>query len=322
MPIQLDIYGSTVCRDLVRYLSKEEFEINRCIGDIPVSTLYEAPVLLNEEKLTEVPASRYDKKMLKIQAKRTAPRLLKKSHGEMLIIDLAAECMQRYQYGNTPFQSIAYLGSMDRYIEKICHENDKKDNNNTHYFPMDIEMDMEIVEQKYKTFIREIVRSEDNPNGYSAKNIVVIKSLFAEHYVENKNGILRSFGAEYRIKEKNEWLNRMYNILFQCVPECQVIMLPRFTHASENHLRGIGPLSYTNDTYEYLVQVLTALCGLNKINSINNLYQERSLSNKLYTRLLGATSINKIHDMKKQIHSLEKQVEKLQKQIDDLKKKI
>lgn len=41
MGVQIDIFGSTVCRDMIRYSDKNEFEVNRCIGGVPISTLYE-----------------------------------------------------------------------------------------------------------------------------------------------------------------------------------------------------------------------------------------------------------------------------------------
>ena len=39
--MQIDILGSCVCRDLFRYMPEELYSVERCMGNIPISTLYE-----------------------------------------------------------------------------------------------------------------------------------------------------------------------------------------------------------------------------------------------------------------------------------------
>lgn len=318
MGVQIDIFGSTVCRDMIRYSDKNEFEVNRCIGGVPISTLYERPVLLDEEELNRIPVSQYDKRMLKIQMKRNVVKLLKKSEADILVMDLTDECMKRYQYGKSIRQSVAYPDEMDGYISRLFQ---KQGESGGKYQPEDTDMGMELLEKKYKKFASEIILSDENPEGYPEENIVLIEAYYAEDYVGNNDGVTHVFDAKQKIKEKNAWLKQLYEIVQKSMPECQVIKLPMFTHASENHLRGIGPLSFTEETYIYLSQALGVLCGTFKQNSLDNLLLERGLKNKLYTRLLRCGSVNSIPGMKKQIKELEQQVASLQKQLNELKKK-
>ena len=41
MKVQIDVFGSYVARDAVRYMDPALYELNRCIGGVPVSTLFE-----------------------------------------------------------------------------------------------------------------------------------------------------------------------------------------------------------------------------------------------------------------------------------------
>lgn len=321
MGIQIDIFGSVVCRDMIRYFEEDEFTVNRCIGGVPVSTLYERPVPLDEEELNRIPVSQYDKRMLKIQMKRNAVKLLKKSEADILVIDLADEAMKRYQYGRNSRQSAVYPDEMEEYIGNLFPETNDPDNPEKKYLPMEADMDMEILEKKYRKFAWEITFSDENPQGYPEENIVLIETFYAEDYVGNADGASHSFGAEHKIKDRNAWLKQLYGIAERSMPECKIIKLPMFTHASENHLRGLGPLYYTEETYIYLSQALGVLYGTYKKNSLDNLFKERGLKNKLYTRLLRCGSVHSIPGMKKQIKDLEQQVASLQKQLNELKKK-
>ncbi len=321
MGIQIDIFGSTVCRDMIRYSEEDEFTVNRCIGGVPVSTLYERPITLDEEALKRIPVSQYDKRMLKIQMNRNVVKLLKKSEADILVMDLADEAMKRYQYGKSSRQSAAYPDEMEAYMGQLFPNSSDPDSPEKKYLPMDAEMDMEIIEKKYRKFAREITLSDENPQGYPEENIVLIETFYAEDYVGDADGVTHAFDSKRKVKERKAWLKQLYEILRKSMPECRIIKLPIFTHASENHLRGIGPLSYHEETYIYLSQALGVLCGTYKKNSLENLFKERGLKNQLYTRLLRCGSVHSIPGMKKQIADLEQKVAGLQKQINELKKK-
>ena len=321
MGIQIDIFGSVVCRDMIRYFEEDEFTVNRCIGGVPISTLYERPVPLDEEELKRIPVSQYDKRMLKIQMKRNVVKLLKKSEADILVMDLADEGMKRYQYGKNSRQSAAYPDEMEEYIGNLFPGSSDPDSTEKKYLPMEADVDMEILEKKYKKFVQEITLSDENPQGYPEENIVLIEALYAEDYVGNADGVTHVFDAKRKIKDRNAWLKQLYGIVEKSMPECKIVKLPMFTHASENHLRGLGPLSYTEETYSYLSQALGVLYGTYKRNSMDNLFKERGLKNKLYTRLLRCGSVNSIPGMKKQIKDLEQQVASIQKQLNELKKK-
>ncbi len=318
MEIQLDIFGSYVSRDVIRFVDTEVYKVNRCIGAVPISSLYEAPAKIDEDVLEQMPISQYEKRMFRIQSRRNAVNLLKKSEGKILILDLASECLNRCLIGENNNQSMAYVDGMEEYLENLLVNPEDQHIIET---VSPLEMDMKQIEKKYKKFAYDILKSKDNPTGYNERNIIVIEVYYAEKYVGTKDGILHSQPAEYQVHKVNAWLKKMYQLIYKNIPDCQVIKLPIFTYSTENHIRGKGPLCYTDATYQYIANVLGVLCGVQKLNSADNLYNEQGLKNKLFTRLLNASSINSIAGMKKDIAALKKQVEQLKKELAEMKKR-
>ena len=145
-----------------------------------------------------------------------------------------------------------------------------------------------------------------------------METYYAEKKVGNSDGILHPQPAEYKIREKNEFLRKLYQILYRYIPECHVVKLPIFTHSVETHLRGEHPLYYTEDTYIYLAKVLRTLFKELKVNTVENLYLERGFKNKLFTRVLNSSSINSIAGMKKEIAALQKQVKELSQKLEEI----
>ena len=146
-----------------------------------------------------------------------------------------------------------------------------------------------------------------------------VEAYCTEDYIANRDGVLHPHNAKYKVKEINEILKTLYELLYRYMPTCRVIKLPEFTHSSENHLRGPGPLSYTEATYEYLARCIEVYCGVNKINSVENLYGEQSLHNKLETRVINSGAVYKVPAMQKEIALLNAKIAELQAQIDTLK---
>ena len=58
--MQIDILGSCVCRDLFRYMPEELYSVERCIGNIPISTLYEKRVSLEKRGIDLSGLSKYN----------------------------------------------------------------------------------------------------------------------------------------------------------------------------------------------------------------------------------------------------------------------
>lgn len=316
MKVKVDVFGSFVSRDVMRYMQPDTYVLNRCIGGVPISNLFDMPLHIDENKLERINISQYDKRMMMIQLNRNAPSLLKKSDSSVLIMDLASECMNRIVFEEASNASVAYPSAMGKYLDSLFADVGvpfKK--------VSPLAMDIKAVEKKYKRFVSSIVKSETNPNGYSEDNIIVIEAYYTENYVGNRDAILHPHSAQYKVKEVNAMLKKFYMILYKYIPNCRVIKMPTFTHSTQNHIRGFGPLFYTDETYQYMADCVEVLCGISKKNSVENLYQERSLENQLYTRLLKCGAIYSIASMKKQIADLTEQVQALKTQIAGLIKK-
>lgn len=316
MKVQIDVFGSYVARDAVRYMDPALYELNRCIGGVPVSTLFEPEFSLPEEKLEGVRASQYDKRMLMLQLSRKVPALLKKSESKFLVLDLAAECMNRLVLGNESRTAVAYPEEMEDCIQSVFS-----------YLGTPVaqksllDLDSKVLNKKYRQFVQNLVKSQANPMGYEESSIIVIEAYCTEDYIGNRDGQLHPHNAKYKVKEINEILKTLYELVYRYMPTCRVIKLPIFTHSTENHLRGPGPLSYTEVTYEYLARCIEVYCGVNKINSVENLYGEQCLQNRLDTRLIKMYSLLNISAMKKEIAQLTVQVAELEEQVQSLMKK-
>ena len=313
MKVQIDVFGSYVARDAVRYMDPALYELNRCIGGVPVSTLFEPEFSLPEEKLEGVRASQYDKRMLMLQLSRKVPALLKKSESKFLVLDLAAECMNRLVLGNEAHTAVAYPEEMEDCIQSVFSG-----------IPAErkslLDLDSKVLNKKYRQFVQNLVKSQANPMGYEESNIIVIEAYCTEDYIANRGAMLLHHNAKYKVREINEILKTLYELIYRYMPTCRIIKLPEFTHSTENHLRGPGPLSYTEKTYQYLARCIEVYCGVNKNNSVENLYGEQSLQNKLETRLINSSAIYKIAGMQKEIALLTAKIAELQKQMEELKK--
>ena len=184
--MQIDILGSCVCRDLFRYMPEELYSVERCIGNIPISTLYEKRVSLEKRGIDLSGLSKYNYRMLKIQMGRSAVSLLKKSEANVLILDLADECMKRFVNEEISKCGIAFQEEEQGIIEEGFSEYGES-------MIMDaLELNWEELEEKYRRFALDLVKTEENPNGYYAENIVVLETYYAEKKVGNSRWDLTS----------------------------------------------------------------------------------------------------------------------------------
>ena len=176
MKVQIDVFGSYVARDAVRYMDPALYELNRCIGGVPVSTLFEPEFSLPEEKLEGVRASQYDKRMLMLQLSRKVPALLKKSESKFLVLDLAAECMNRLVLGNESHTAVAYPEEMEDCIQSVFSG-----------IPAErkslLDLDSKVLNKKYRQFVQNLVKSQANPMGYEESSIIVIEAYCTEKYI-------------------------------------------------------------------------------------------------------------------------------------------
>ena len=316
MAIQIDVFGSYICRDVMRYVKPGSYTLNRCIGGVPISTLFEKQLVLNANTLEKCSVSQYDKRMMLIQVSRNAPVLLKKSNSSVLFIDLASECMKRIVFDDEEKTTIAYPGGMESDLPSIFG-----DMGVPYKTVSPLDLDLKQMEKKYKQFAQSIIQSPNNPDGYKEENIIVIEAYYADRYLKNRDATLHGYDPKHRIKEMNEMLHNLYLMLYKNMPNCQIIKLPPTLYSTENHIRGFGPLFYTEDIYRYVADCIEVLCGISKKNSLDNLYNEACLRNNLDTRVMRLRYyFGNIAAMKNEIEDLHEQVNSLKKEIALLKK--
>lgn len=307
MAVEVDVYGSCVCRDIFRYAQPGKYKIKKLAGYVPITSLYEKPFEADlKTALAESRMSNFEKLMVKVQISRNLPKSLLKNRADILVLDLADEFMERWEIENIPSSPLAVIEGREAEYEKMLTAASCKIKRK--YSPID--MDLVEVEKKIKRFAEEILYSENNPGGYKEKNIIVAESLYTPDIMGN-DGNLHKHDNKYKLHEYNEWLRKVYLIFYKYFQECKVIKLPDFTHSSENHLRGIHPLHYMQDNYYYFAKSLDVLCGYSNINMIENLYKEQSLKNKLETRVINSGMI----------YSLKSEITELKKEIKTLKEK-
>ena len=293
MAVQVDVFGSCVSRDLFRYVQYGKYKVHKSFGNIPISTLYSSPV--HWEHIEELDLSNYNQAMLQVQMNKTLPENLLKDHSNILVMDLADELMKRYYIDDEKKDSLALA---DSYENNLIGG----DFNISSFYPWG--MDLQTVEEAYKQFSNKILRGSENPEGYLCSHIIVIEAYYAESILGN-DGNLHKHDSRYNIKESNEWLKKIYTIFYKYFPECKVIKLPEFTHSTENHLRGIHPLHYTEDTYHYFEKALDVVCGYSQMNTLENIYKEQSLKNRLATRAARSSVIYQIDGLNKKIEDIE-----------------
>ena len=305
MVVQVDRFGSCVCRDIFRYVDNEKYQVNRCISNIPITSLYEESVQVSKDFLESAKLTQYEKKMLRILMRRNTVSLLEKSEANVLIMDLANEFMERWEVAIGE-RTISLAVPEEREAEYEAFFG-KQPFSIVKKYSM-LEMDMESVEACLKQFAESIVKSPENQMGYEEKNIIVIESLYTPDILGN-DGNIHGHDKKYKLHEYNEWLRRAYLILYKYIQDCKVIKLPEFTHSTENHIRGVNPLHYMGDTYEYFKQALDVLNKYSYVNSVDNLYKEKSLKNRIETRAVRTTMMftleKRINDLSSKLKNME-----------------
>lgn len=301
MAVTVDVYGSRVSNDLFRYVSIGKYKYNRCVTQVPITTLYEKSFDFQKKNVDDMKLNDYEKAMFRMQTTKILPQFLKKNKSDILIMDLADELMERLEIRSESTGQIAQIDGKEESYEQLL----KKETGyilSRHYEPFHMELD--IVDEKYKKFASDILYSNNNPNGYLPEQIIVIEALYASDIMGN-DGNIHAHEKKYKIKESNEWLKKLYAILYKYFEGCRIIKMPDFTHSTENHLKGVHPLHYMSDTYYYFERALDVVCGYSYVNTLENLWKEQSLKNRLETRVAHCSMIYRLSN---QINELQKKI--------------
>lgn len=305
MAVQVDVFGSCVVRDIFRHTQLGKYKVYKSVGNIPITSLYETSISISKDEVDKLNMSNYDKVMLRAQMSRNLPELLLNKHSDVLVIDLADEFMERCEIkGPNGMTMLAQAENQRELLDALFEENEQYSIVKRHSM---LELDMQQVEEKFKRFAKDILYSEENPRGYQEKNVIVIESLYTPDILGN-DGNIHKHDGKYKLHEYNEWLRKAYLIFYKYFQNCQVIKLPEFTHSSQNHIRGTHPLHYMQDAYFYFERALDVACGYSQVNTLENLFKEQSLKNKLETRVVNS---NMIYSMQEKIKKITGEIEKI-----------
>ncbi|OUP86193.1 hypothetical protein B5F07_02565 [Lachnoclostridium sp. An169] len=300
MAVKIDIFGSCVCRDIFRDVDDRKYKVCNRLGNVPITSLYEEPIPIKKDILDETALSAFEKQMLKIQLSRKATDLLKKSEASVLVLDLADELMERWTLEDGWYQVAVPERNRKKYHSLFSEKYELSGR------IVSGGLAIEIAEDSIRQFAKDIIKTDGNPNGYRAGNIIVIESYYSENILSN-DGSLHKHDERYHISEKNEFLRKIYEIFHKYFSECKIIKLPEQTYSSENHIRGVHPLHYTQETYDYFMRAIDVLCGFSKINTTENLYRDQSLKNSMLFQKSNGEILEEIHDLAARIDRLEKQ---------------
>lgn len=304
MAVQVDVFGSCVVRDIFRHTQPGKYKVYKSAGNLPITSLYENSIFMDKKEVDELKIPSYDKVMLRAQMSRNLPELLLNKRSEILVLDLADEFMERCEIkGPNGITMLAQAENQGEFLDNLFEGNERY--SIVKRYPM-LEMDMQKVEEKIKKFAKDILYSEENPRGYLERNVIVVESLYTPDILGN-DGNIHKHDGKYKLHEYNEWLRKVYLIFYKYFQNCKVIKLPEFTHSSQNHIRGTHPLHYMQDTYFYFERALDVACGYSQMNTLENLFKEQSLKNRIETR---AVNSNMMYSLQAKIRKLTEEIEK------------
>lgn len=304
MAVQVDVFGSCVVRDIFRHTQPGKYKVYKSAGNLPITSLYENSIFMDKKEVDELKIPSYDKVMLRAQMSRNLPELLLNKRSEILVMDLADEFMERCEIkGPNGITMLAQAENQGEFLDNLFEGNERY--SIVKRYPM-LEMDMQKVEEKIKKFAKDILYSEENPRGYLERNVIVVESLYTPDILGN-DGNIHKHDGKYKLHEYNEWLRKVYLIFYKYFQNCKVIKLPEFTHSSQNHIRGTHPLHYMQDTYFYFERALDVACGYSQMNTLENLFKEQSLKNRIETR---AVNSNMMYSLQAKIRKLTEEIEK------------
>lgn len=304
MAVQVDVFGSCVVRDIFRHTQPGKYKVYKSAGNLPITSLYENSIFMDKKEVDELKMPSYDKVMLRAQMSRNLPELLLNKRSEILVLDLADEFMERCEIkGPNGITMLAQAENQGEFLDNLFEGNERY--SIVKRYPM-LEMDMQKVEEKIKKFAKDILYSEENPRGYLERNVIVVESLYTPDILGN-DGNIHKHDGKYKLHEYNEWLRKVYLIFYKYFQNCKVIKLPEFTHSSQNHIRGTHPLHYMQDTYFYFERALDVACGYSQMNTLENLFKEQSLKNRIETR---AVNSNMMYSLQAKIRKLTEEIEK------------
>jgi len=297
--ITFNSFGSCVSRDVFRYSNKYDVDVD--IQRNLFENLVAPPITLHDlDKLNlENYLQHYEKFMVINNFTKGFTQDLLNSKANYLLIDLSVErwnilrVYDKHNYSHNIFYPNNY--GNDKYKDAF---NKIIENENFNYQVINLKQtNLQKIRRRFEDAVKLLLTK------YQPSHIVILELKLAHQYLLN-NKTLRTYDHEYwKINESNEFLEKLYSILTELLPNSPVIKMPTDTIGQENHLWGPAPLHYTDSYYEYVCNCLDTITGQSYIHTLNQLYNEQCLKNKIfYNNLLYE---NRISNLEEKINNLE-----------------
>ncbi len=221
-------------------------------------------------------------------------------NAEYLILDLADERWRTLKLidakNNSHYLYYPFNNENEKY-KSIIDKTNVLNGFKTMVFSLN-QSDYMIIRERYKRAVDALLRH------FNPSKIIVLDVRMAHQYLLN-NGKLKTYNHDFwNIDAANEHLNKLYEILYELLPNSPSIKMPEYTIGQENHLFGASPLHFQDSYYEYVCTAINIIAGKDQTHTIQQLYNEQSLKNRINYDTI--TSQTKIEDLIRRIESIEK----------------
>ncbi len=294
--INIQCYGSNLIKRVIQYNRKKTYKIS-LLSRNPISSALTSPLLLKSEDIENLHLSESIANSLVIEFNKKALDIIDESNADYLLIDLMNEVEDRFiitsgtvksefsDYHNDDLvKTVRGLYPDCKLSSRKCYE--ISDNEISNIF------------NSVCSFLKK--RFEQN-------KIIIIECYLAEQYPDNYIN-LQNYPNLPVIKKTNEYLKKCYNVISKSLPKCSFIKFPAWGWGSINTVDGINPLVLDSSYYNYLSQAIDVATGNNPFYTLQNLYDEQSLNNRLRER---ARHSNMVWELNEKIKQLEKEIENL-----------
>ena len=245
IPLEINIFGSCVSRDILEFASEELFDIKLGIyiarQSLISSVSLSANINWNDIKLS----SNFQKKMVLYDMNKMAFELLFKNKRKYLMIDLIDERFALGKFGDSiiTYSSCTANAGFNNQINLLeCTEKNGK------YYFQGFDIDIYLAE-----FCKRISQI------YESQNIIIHEAKLLDFYMNNA-GYFEKF--EENITRRNRITNRklsyIYTYLKNYFPDCICIDISNLFFAYENNKWGLAPMHYCSQYYKKAAEKLHA----------------------------------------------------------------
>lgn len=190
--------------------------------------------------------------------------ILKYSNAEWIVIDFLGQCIDRIQI---EWQD-KKIQIMDKYsteaYQLLCEKFERGESGCIKkIYWRDL---IDLFETKIRSFVDIILTS------YKPENIVINEAYYHEYFVDQN---LSVFPYDIEIIEKNKYLSRCYQMIYQLIPQCKRINIPGGGISFSKNM----PSYITKDEEAYYINCLDVIIE-GRMTEIQGLYLEQTFTNK------------------------------------------